>query len=442
VKKLLLALGFLCLSSQLVGASFGGGIYDDATAQPAGLGGTDSRCVGSYDQEVSGVGFRVESSRLNENNDGTIISNSYSVATQTNAGDYTVIVNLPYPPPDPANAWQCACNANPLDAFQCIYTNQDPDTGGNLNFFVKRANVQNNAWWQVLGGSVFSKYNIQSLIPVSFANTPGYCNTTPGCLPALIGSDIQGDLNSPGFAFSLDGTIFTHPTGTSFIHYPNQRDSDVQASAMGSNLPTENYAFFAKKLLADAAALPSSQKPSAPNLPTIYRHQGSLTIGPANQWHLANTEQLIVLIDENLVIDDTPGAQNRLVTVQSGGTGFLAFIVKGDIIITPNVGYTNLSTSATDPNSPLVEGVFVSDGIIQVQSYQTVPDHKFIAAGTFVGWTGIDLQRSYATSTDNSVNNRIPAETFVFRPDFLVNTPGIMKAAHFHIREIQPQKLQ
>ena len=157
---MLFSLIFLLFSVQPITASFGGGIYDDANAQPLGLGGSDARCIGDTNLEVSGVGFRVNASRDNESNTGTIISNTYSVATYTSYGDYTVVMNLPYPPPDPANAWQCACNANPLDSYQCVYTNQDPDTGGSLNFFVKRANVQNNAWWQIFGGSVFSKYNI------------------------------------------------------------------------------------------------------------------------------------------------------------------------------------------------------------------------------------------------------------------------------------------
>ena len=78
----------------------------------------------------------------------------------------------------------------------------------------------------------------------------------------------------------------------------------------------------------------------------------------------------------------------------------------------------------------------MADGIIQVQSYQTTPDYKLIVAGTFVGWTGINLQRSFANQDDNSLNNIVPAESFVFRPDLLVNTPTVMKAAHFNIREI------
>jgi hypothetical protein len=248
-------------------------------------------------------------------------------------------------------------------------------------------------------------------------------------------------VDSPGFAFSANGVIHTHETNSSFIHDPAQRTSSSQGFALGVELPTENYNFFYKKMGQKASPLPSSQKPVPISYPAIYHQPGSLTIGPDNQWHLAANEQLIVFVEGDLIIDDTPGAENRLITVASGDTGFLAFIVQGSVIITPNVGYANINTDPNLPNIALVEGVFVADGTIWAQSYQTSPDRKFIGAGTFVGWTGVDLQRSFASASSNSLNNLAPTETFVFRPDFLANTPTVMKAAQFNIREVQPQSL-
>lgn len=432
---------FLALSVQRVSAgTFGGGIFDDAQAQPAGLGGTDSRCVGSTSVPVNGVGFRIRAQREGENNVGSVISNIFSVSTFTSNNDYTVRVNLPYPPPDPANAWQCACNANPLDAYQCVFTNQDPDDPGPINVFVKRANVENNAWWQVRGGSVFSRYNIQSLVPFSPAQTPGYCNTTVGCTSALIGANRQGTVDSPGFALTTDGIVHTHATGGNFLHLPEQRETSAQAFANSFTPPTESFATFWKKAGAKALPLPSSQKPTPPTAqPGIYDQEGSLTIGPDNAWHVPAGEQIIVFVQGDLIIDDTPNAQNRLITVESGG--YLAFFVSGDIIITPHVGYTHLLTDPNDPNAPVVEGVFVADGTVWTQSYLTAPDRKFIGAGTFVGWTGVHLQRSFASGTNNSANNIAPVETFVFRPDFVVNTPAVLKNPQTSIREIQPQQL-
>lgn len=440
---------FLTLAIQSVSAQgFGGGIFDDAAAQPAGLGGHDSRCTGSTQTPVAGVGFKIQARRSGELNTGNAIGNTYAVSTLTHNGDYTVTVNLPYPPPDPANAWQCACNANPLDAFQCVYTNQDPDTVGPINVYVKRANVQNNAWWQVRGGNVFSRSHIQSLVPVSFAGTAGYCNTTLGCLPALIGADRQLTQDSPGFAFSTDGLIHTHQTGATFLHEPTQRSTNTQssitnpqASLNGFSLPTENYDYFFRKIGKNAQTLPSSQKPAAEAYPAIFSHAGSLTIGPDNPWYVAAGESLVVFISGDLIIDDEPGAQHRLIAVDPAG-GFLMFIVKGSVIVTPNVGYNTLFIDPADPSTPLIEGVFVADNTIWIQGYLSAPDRKFIGAGTFVGWTGVNLQRSFATDNNNAANNVAPAETFVFRPDFVARMPAPLKAAHTSIREVQPKTLQ
>ncbi|MFH2118473.1 MAG: hypothetical protein ABII10_01930 [Candidatus Paceibacterota bacterium] len=444
MRKIALAcLSFLLLwtqsSQKVVAAGFGGGIFADENAVPVGFEGTDSRCTGSTDIDVSGVGFKIKASRPGEESFGNVIGNIYSVQVEGSYADYSVTVSLPYPPPDPTNAWQCACNANPLDSYQCIFTNQNPATLGPINVFVKRANVQNNAWWQVRGGNVFSKYNIQSLIPVSLVGTPGYCNTTASCLSALIGNDSQADIDSPGFAFSANGIIHTHETGGNFIHDPDQRSNSAQGFAIGTALPIENYAYFYKKMSIKAIPLPSSQKPVAENYPAIYYQTGNLTIGATNQWHVTADEQIIVFLEGDLIVDDQPGAENRLITVERGNRGFLAFIVQGDVIVTPHVGYSNVNTDSASLDTPLIEGVFIADGTFWTQSYLTSPDRKFIGAGTFVGWTGVNLQRSFAQPEDNSLNNIAPTETFVFRPDFAVNTPALMKSAHFNIREVQPR---
>lgn len=420
--------------------SFSGQLYEDPDANTIGFGGTDNRCEGSLETPVVGAGFRAKALRTGETDYGTFMGATYTITTGTNNLDYTVTIDMPYPPADPANAWQCACNANPLDPYQCIFTNQDPTDLSSLNFFIKRANANNNSWWQVLGGNIFSKQNIQSLIPNS--ELPGYCNTTPGCIPALIDTNPTLTLESPGFAFTLDGSISTSQIpGSSFLHTSQSRTNALQAFALTSDLPEEKYDFFYKKMKQESVALPSSQKPVPTENPGIYLHSGDLTINDQNSWQVLNTEQIIVFITGNLLIDDTSGEQ-RIITVEKGGDGFLSFIVQEDIIISPNVGYTDIMTDPHSANIPLVEGVFIADGKIQIQGTADTQDKKFIGAGTFVSWDGVQLQRSFATPGNNSLNNISPAEVFIFRPDFLVNTPKNMKAAHFYLRELQPKLLQ
>jgi len=432
---------FLSSSSIASAGIFSGQLYEDSEATPIGFDESDNPCEGDQDFPISGAGFRVKSTRIGETDYGFFMGATYNITTGTSSPDYTVTIDLPYPPPDPDNAWQCACNANPLDPYQCVYTNQDPTDLSSLNFYVKRASANNNAWWQILGGNIFSKQNIQSLVPSS--ELPGYCESTPECVPALIDTNPSFTTESPGFAFTQDGSVLTFQDPDSlFLHTSESRTNALQALAISTDLPEEKYSFFYKKMSDLAVSLPSSQKPVPAENPGIYIQDGDLTINDLNPWNLTNTEQIIVFINGNLYISDTSASEQRIITVDQGGEGFLSFIVSGDIIVSENVGYSDIHTDPHMPDTALVEGVFIADGKIQISGVEDAQDLKFIGAGTFVGWEGIQLDRSFSIPSDNSLNNQSPSEIFIFRPDFLVNTPKKMKSAHFYLRELNPKKLQ
>lgn len=420
---------------------FFGEMYEDEYATPVGLGGSDNPCEGSHDDPVSGAGFSVKSTRVGETDYGYFMGATYNITTGTLNTDYTVTLNLPYPPADPANAWQCACNANPLDPYQCVYTNQDPGSLDSLHFFIKRANVNNNAWWQILGGNVFSKQNIQSLVPTS--ELPGYCDSTPSCTPAVIDMNPGFTMESPGFAFTLDGSVMTYQNpDSSYLHASGSRSNALQALALSADLPEEKYDFFYKKVADNVVQLPSSQKPVPAENPGIYLQEDNLTISDSNPWNVTNSEQIVVFIDGNLYIDDSSGLDQRIITVEKGGDGFLAFFVTGDIIVSKNVGQSDIYTNPHSNDVAVVEGVYMANGIISIEGEDDIQDKKFIGAGTFVGWEGVQLSRSFAVPGDNSLNNQSPAEVFIFRPDFLVNTPKELKSAHFYLRELNPKTIQ
>jgi hypothetical protein len=107
--------------------------------------------------------------------------------------------------------------------------------------------------------------------------------------------------------------------------------------------------------------------------------------------------------------------------------------------ITSQVGYDNIYAQASAPDIANVEGVFVTDGIFTVEGVTGVTDKKFIGAGTFVGWSGVDLQRSFADGTLPNLDNNAPAESFIFRPDFIINAPRSIKSSQQTWREIAPQ---
>jgi len=59
-------------------------------------------------------------------------------------------------------------------------------------------------------------------------------------------------------------------------------------------------------------------------------------------------------------------------------------------------------------------------------------DKRFIGAGTFVGWSGVTLSRDFDDGgARKAENNTKPVDTFVFRPDLLMNVPDKMARSSY-----------
>ena len=139
---------------------------------------------------------------------------------------------------------------------------------------------------------------------------------------------------------------------------------------------------------------------------------GTVTIG--TPWNLDPGDSIVVFVDGNLDI----GAP---IIVDEGE--FLAFIVAGDITFSQGLAAPNI-------DNPLVQGVFIADG----QIVTSLSAEQFVGEGVFVGWSGVDLNRDYGDST----NNTNPAEFFSYRPDFVLNAPARMKRPVMRWEEIAP----
>lgn len=317
-------------------------------------------CTGSEDNPVNNTAGTVSISRTGESK-AQVLSNAAYNVTVNSLNEYEVTLTLPADPPSSGQHWQCACNATPGNPYQCKYTSQVPPSGDNdVNFFVKPANTAEAGWFQTLGGNFWASQHISTDIPATA------CGADPDCIPALIAPDPAGAVNSPGFPLVRSGQIVTSGTGDSYIHDTDTRDSSLGGKGLGVNVPAEGYLHFYSKFGENAETLPSASKPSvSPGLHT-YRYSGDLTINETHAWNVANNEQFVVFVNGDLTIDDTAQAGNRITTVATGGTGFLMFVVSGDIIVTENVGHNSLTTDPTDPTSAVLEGVFVADGVFTI----------------------------------------------------------------------------
>ncbi|MEA2056160.1 MAG: hypothetical protein U9O78_00365 [Patescibacteria group bacterium] len=369
---------------------------------------------------------------------------SYNVAVDNQCTScYDVELRLPTPVSDATNAYVCACSIE--DNFTCRYLDQtSPKTG--VNFFVEQFDLSSDSWWQVYSGNVYANNSIQSLVPHTLCSGD--------CQPALSLNDFDDITNSAGFPITNSGSIVTGSGDTTgYIHQSGDRDLADLGHATGVDLAERGYQYYFNNLeqeidLGDGEWGVNGEKPDyteTDGSAEIYYYNGDLTIGDNTAWSVAADESIIVFVDGNLTIDDQLGT-DQIVAVDDDG--FIAFFASGNITISANVGYempdlvdadVHHDPASTTAN---IEGVYVADGNLIVSSRGATRDKKFIGAGTFVGWTALNLNRDFAQENTvyGAYNNMNPTSSFVFRPDLLINVPFAMKEAQIEWREVEPQK--
>ena len=175
---------------------------------------------------------------------------------------------------------------------------------------------------------------------------------------------------------------------------------------------------------------------------------GNVGIDETQGFNLSSDQSLVVFVDGNLTLDDSNTGDNKYKIISVDEGGFLAFFVNGDILISADVGYeldpANPTVPVVSVENSNIEGVFVADVDLTIQSKSEIgevpPDRKFIGAGTFVGWHGVNLDRTFDDDGQGPILNQTQAiENFVYRPDFLANWPTKLKASVSNWHEINPQ---
>jgi hypothetical protein len=259
-------------------------------------------------------------------------------------------------------------------------------------------------WFQLWGGSLFAGLSTGNAVASTVSDAATY--------PYLMARDAAGHALSDGFPITGGGHISANGRISARSENP---------FVIGS-APTrlhETYSYFARQYSLGldptedfSGSANNAQKPTLDDDKAYYYHQGDLTIQEA--WAVSTDETYVIFIEGNLHLAD-PGDLGQLITVQEGG--FLAFIVSGDINVDQTVGNTNPADS-----TPNIAGLYVADGTITVEGAAYPPDKRFIGEGSFIGWTNVVLERDLAD--DNAL---YPAETFIYRPDFVTHTPKEMK---------------
>lgn len=299
-------------------------------------------------------------------------------------------------------------------------------------------------WFQVLGGNILAEQKTGVAIQ---SKVPSGCSANVVCPARAMLARATSDPASTGFPVVGQGATVESTIDTG-IPYARMRQDDPQtfgARTRSANIGSQNYAYYLQRysLPADPKTLVrtdiSAYRTGLQNLSTelpanpergAYMSTGDVTI--SDRWDVTSSQNIVIFVRGNLII-------HNMIKVAPGG--FLAFIVSGDITVGSDV-------FTTDENSisPLVEGVYIADGSIVIASNgpanSNPADNKFIGAGSFVGWSGIKLNRDYRAGSTDPVSSlrsyNYPAELFVDRPDFALNMPEAMKRPSIDWREIAP----
>jgi hypothetical protein len=132
-------------------------------------------------------------------------------------------------------------------------------------------------------------------------------------------------------------------------------------------------------------------------------------------------ESIVFIVNGNLTIGGN---------VNITGTGFVSFIVKGNITVLSSVGTGALSTT------PVVEGVYIvsSTGTFQTGASTTVGAERFVGKGMFIAGN-FSLERDLESTGQNT---NASAELFVYNPQLLITMPDAMKELPVLWQEVAP----
>lgn len=348
----------------------------------------------------------------------------------------------------------CFCTINDLVTDQL--------TGYGKNFYLRKYNLANDPWWQTWSGLAYGKNGIRSVGPVNDV-VPGSCRDDDYCDPHVVqtlsgpngASDPTKD-NSAGITM-VDGSASIVGGNEGGGFYSNRNNNERVTGGFVQSADHENYDYFAKTTDVDVPLSSENNSGSNTSINTlnqlsaqstatgdsVYSVPGNLTItinAATSKWNITGNTKHVIFVPGNLTINvsnaSTNADQQQLINVDSGS--FLAFIVAGNITISADIGYSG-DSGLNALQTPNIEGVFISDDVLTVSSYggSSPTDRKFVGAGTFVGWTNVDLQRDFNNGAQRKeLHKDTPTETFIYRPDFMVNTPVILQRSQLTWQEV------
>ncbi len=335
-----------------------------------------------------------------------------SPAPQTQSG--ASYVNFSSNPPGPNTAYTLSINNPSADYVlrQACWAQTNPVSSGTGQSVSLNGGETvtwdvgysaGSAWSQTKEGSVYAAGTIKNFVPS--LTSPRVFNLDsaslyPGVVTYGTDYDFAADTTSRGANFVSSKNWLVNQTNTAVDYY------NLFYHRFGS--PTTPDTF---------ADLTNVTKPVS--RPTPYYVIGDMTT--SGDWTVGNGESIVLLVDGNLTIGGN---------INVTGTGFVAFVVKGNIVVSSSVGgpYTS--------GAPVVEGIYVTSptGAIETGLSSVAGKERLVGRGMFVAGSFL-LQRDLDSLGKNITTS---AELFTYNPELLFTMPEYMKDVPVTWQEVAP----
>ncbi|MBM3179466.1 MAG: hypothetical protein FJZ86_03840 [Chloroflexi bacterium] len=204
------------------------------------------------------------------------------------------------------------------------------------------------SWAQVVGGDVYATTTMRSYIPSGSSPNRYFVRDGDGGTPGVV---------TYGTAYDFDSASVGY--GESYISTEGWLANDI-------NPATDYYAVMYHRFGSPDADYtgPTTFNAKPASQPDPYYVNGDLAISTVD-WSVGNGETLTIIVNGNLTI-------GRRINIT--GTGFVAFIVNGDIMVDTAVG-----TTATSDTS-VVEGIYITSptGTFHTGASTTAAARRFV----------------------------------------------------------------
>jgi len=362
----------------------------------------------------------------------------------------------PTRPSDSELEYVCS-SANPYTLDGCAHPSplaapRDLTKSG-FNFCLIYGNVMHYSWWQARGGLIFAQGAVSSKLPLKQNEQPSDNCTGDLCQPFIaakaMGNATRDSHSSAGFVIS-NASVTNSPSGV--LGWLSQNLVGSAARATGTPIPslqTPSYDSFIKKIdlgrvdtismgpkffddieaFINGSGKVYETKDGFTTRVALINGSSSLrfpvvTIDNDSQIQVPQNTRIVIFVEGDLTISDLASSQrSNLITV--GANSSLIFIVRDNITFDISLGYSDITKT-----EPIITGIFFADKLLTVASNGgTQPgDKKFVGAGSFIGKTGVKLERKFDSSEilSREMNAKSPVDMFIHRPDLVLNTPEVL----------------